>query len=253
MTDLHCHILRAVDDGPAELDESLELCRIAWDNNIERIVATPHITEVGSLDSFLSTRESRLRELTSALALNGIKVEIFAGAEVYITEELLSAGRLDRLTINGSRYILAELPDDGLRLPLLTRITSEIKKHGLTPIIAHPERYTLFQRDNGLLNALLDAGALLQVNADSLCRPGCRAVGNLARDIVRCNAASFLATDAHSVASRPNHLLDMLSAMRQDIEFDYLDALVNVNPGRVLQDKNVELDTGRRIRPRRRG
>jgi tyrosine-protein phosphatase YwqE len=50
---------------------------------------------------------------------------------------------------------------------------------------------------------------------------------------------SFLATDAHSAAFRPNNLLDMLGRLSQDIDYDYLDAMVHRNPDAVLQDKDL--------------
>jgi hypothetical protein len=46
-------------------------------------------------------------------------------------------------------------------------------------------------------------------------------------------------TDAHSAAFRPNNLLDMLGRLSQDIDYDYLDAMVHRNPDAVLQDKDL--------------
>ena len=43
--DIHCHILPKVDDGPKSWDTSLEMCRMAADDGIEHIVATPHANE----------------------------------------------------------------------------------------------------------------------------------------------------------------------------------------------------------------
>src|SRR5258708_11662079 len=43
MTEIHDHCPPGVDDGPREWDEAVELCRIAADEGIETIVATPHV------------------------------------------------------------------------------------------------------------------------------------------------------------------------------------------------------------------
>ncbi len=45
MIDIHCHILPKVDDGSKSWDMSLEMCRMAADDGIEHIVATPHANE----------------------------------------------------------------------------------------------------------------------------------------------------------------------------------------------------------------
>ena len=246
MTDLHCHILHGIDDGPADLAGSLELCRIAWNNNIERIVATPHVAESENPDAFLEKRGARLSELRAALAQYGMPVEVFAGAEVSLAGGPPGACP-NRLTLNGSRYLLAELPASELSLTAACQRMVELRKCRLVPIVAHPERYTFFQRDHKRLNALLEAGALLQVNAGSLCRPERGAVRRLAREIVLSGAASFLATDAHSASTRPNRLLSYLSAIEEEVDFDYLDALVNVNPESVLKDRTLPNGVPRRI------
>ena len=43
MIDLHCHLLPGIDDGPATLEEALEMARIAVANGIEEACVTPHL------------------------------------------------------------------------------------------------------------------------------------------------------------------------------------------------------------------
>ena len=42
MIDAHCHILPGLDDGPSDMDESLAMLRMAADDGIRTVVATPH-------------------------------------------------------------------------------------------------------------------------------------------------------------------------------------------------------------------
>ena len=42
MIDIHCHILPCIDDGSKSIDETLEMARIAVDEGIHHIIATPH-------------------------------------------------------------------------------------------------------------------------------------------------------------------------------------------------------------------
>ena len=42
MIDLHCHILPGVDDGAKNLEESLEMARIAKEQGIKKIISTSH-------------------------------------------------------------------------------------------------------------------------------------------------------------------------------------------------------------------
>src|ERR1700757_991374 len=42
MVDIHCHILPGIDDGSKSWEMTAEMCRVAIDDGITHIVATPH-------------------------------------------------------------------------------------------------------------------------------------------------------------------------------------------------------------------
>jgi protein-tyrosine phosphatase len=42
MIDIHCHLLPGVDDGAQSWDITLEMCRLAEEDGVTHIVATPH-------------------------------------------------------------------------------------------------------------------------------------------------------------------------------------------------------------------
>ena len=44
-TDIHCHILPGVDDGSPDVETSVELVKRMRNWGLDRIIATPHITE----------------------------------------------------------------------------------------------------------------------------------------------------------------------------------------------------------------
>ena len=56
MIDLHTHILPGVDDGLNTEDEAVEFARVAYEDGVRTIVATPHCKE-GSWDN---TRDDML-------------------------------------------------------------------------------------------------------------------------------------------------------------------------------------------------
>ena len=64
MIDIHCHILPEVDDGPSSWEAAVEMCRVAAEDGITHIVATPHANEQFAYqrDSLRSTLQ-QLRDL----------------------------------------------------------------------------------------------------------------------------------------------------------------------------------------------
>ena len=79
--DLHFHLLPGIDDGPADLAESLALARAAVAEGTGTIVATPHVRfDLGTTDAAeILHRVCELRALLSALSL---PLEIHCGGEL---------------------------------------------------------------------------------------------------------------------------------------------------------------------------
>ena len=88
----HCHILPGVDDGPADIEASLAMARMAVDDVISTVVATPHIIE-GYYDG--RDRFERLEGLSAGIMGAGIELRLIAGAEVPMSTCL--AGDEERL------------------------------------------------------------------------------------------------------------------------------------------------------------
>ncbi len=85
MIDIHAHILPSLDDGPATVEESIGLCKVAAKDGIKKIVATPHskdgVYEVNSEDILRAVDTFNLQ-----LKANQIDIEILPGAEIHIHE-----------------------------------------------------------------------------------------------------------------------------------------------------------------------
>ena len=81
MIDIHCHILPEIDDGPKTFDESVDMARMAAEDGITGIVATPHLNETLYDPAEISRRVSWLRHL---LRKENIPVSIMPGADVSV-------------------------------------------------------------------------------------------------------------------------------------------------------------------------
>lgn len=239
MIDLHCHILYGMDDGPRDFNTSLRLCYLAMENGIEKIVATSHLTSLVDIEHYVAARDERIAELRAELERRELNLQIYPGAEVFAGEDLMYPLPLEKVTINGSRYILVEFDFYNLRFSTVLRYIEEILKRGLVPIIAHPERYSFLQIQYDRVNFLMDMGVLFQVNAGSLASRGGREEFDLAYEMVLKQAANFIATDAHSLQNRPNDLLRMMRDFPPNINQNWLERMVRTSPQAVIDNEIV--------------
>ena len=243
MVDLHCHILHDIDDGARSLEESVHLCRLAVQNSIQTAVLTPHLVRPEHVDDVIELRDRRIEELRNALAKENIPLELVPGAEVFVNDDIFYAPSLDAATLGGTRYMLIEFDFNGLNINRIIKYVEEIKARGYYPIIAHPERYRFIQQNYDIANHLADMGVLFQLNSSSLAGFGGIESRELAYAMAASGMASFIGSDAHSLAHRPNNLLEQRDMFPVTIDFDTYDRLMSKNALVILADG--QLDRGR--------
>lgn len=206
LVDLHSHILPGVDDGARDDADALEMLRIAAGDGIQAIVATPH-------SEYATTRviTAGVDRLNQLAADDGIDIQIMAGCEVFISPDLVEQVREGRLvTLNGTAYVLLELPLVGNWPMYLQATIYDLQVAGLMPIIAHAERYPPVQEHPDILQDLITAGVIIQVNSSSLLgRTGNRSQ-RTAETLVRRRMAHIIASDAHSPGRRAPRVREAL-------------------------------------------
>ena len=239
MIDLHAHILFDIDDGPETLYESMRLCEMGVEYGIDRIAATSHMYQPDEIASFVLRRNERILRLREEIDKRGLELRLYPGAEVFVDDSIYTAKHLDKVTLNNSRYLLVEFDFHDVSARRLIRYLDTIFEMGLVPIVAHPERYSYLQADFGLIDFLVQRGVLFQVNADSLAGLTGFEEFDLAYRLVRHNAASIIATDAHSHLGRSNDLLRMIRSFPPDISRESLDYMLYTAPFHVLSDKDL--------------
>jgi protein-tyrosine phosphatase len=240
MIDLHCHILPGLDDGAQDLDQAVEMARIAQEDGIRTIVGTPHLFRGTTGLADPSVIEENRARLAGALEERGIRVKILAGAEVHITHGLMDTIRREksRLTVAGSAYMFVEFPHDHV-FSGAKDLFFEIMSEQLIPIIAHPERNTAFIRSPRLLYELIALGALVQINAGSfLGHHGSEAYEAVHR-YLQFRFVHFISSDGHNTRSKAPRLAGALKAAARIIGEAEAAVLVSGNPEAVIRDKEI--------------
>lgn len=237
MIDIHCHILPGIDDGARDITESAEMINTARLNKIDAIIATPHFTDFDKIEDFLFNRYEAVQSFEEMLESFDNKPAVAYGAEVFLDNKVFTAGNLDELTLNGSRYMLCEYTLEPFVSEKAVIYAEEICARGYIPIIAHPERYISFAQNPTVVNRLWDMGCKFQVNASSLAGAGGEDMRRFTEDLILKGFADFIATDAHSHKIRNNRILEKMEDFPESISEDMLKYLLENAPLRVLKDE----------------
>ncbi|MEW6260972.1 MAG: CpsB/CapC family capsule biosynthesis tyrosine phosphatase [Thermodesulfobacteriota bacterium] len=202
MIDLHCHILPGIDDGAADLAESIRMAELAAADGIHAIVATPHNGNGVHVQVAATIRE-RVSDLQNVLEELGIPLRVHAGAEEHFRPELVEDARNGRvIPIDpAGRVLLLEFPFMSLPDGVEERIF-RLQTMGYRIVLAHPERNVVFQHEIDRLLGLVGAGCLTQITEMSLTGDMGEPAFDCALEMIERRMAHILASDAHSADFR---------------------------------------------------
>jgi len=198
--DIHCHILPGIDDGASDMEESLKMIRIAKDDGIAGIVATPHIMQ-GVYNNTRETIANAISRLTDETDL----LPLYIGADIRLSRETIH-GIISREypAINDKNYVLLELPTYMLPpVSELENIIYSLRMQGTVPVITHPERNLPILEDLTILERLVRYGAISQVTAMSVTGGFGRKIQKVTFKMIREGYAHVVASDAHDTRQRP--------------------------------------------------
>ncbi len=239
MIDIHNHILFDIDDGAESLEDSIQMCRDAFDNGITQIVLTPHFIDYKYVDAFIADRDSRIVELNNALIEENIPVKLYSGAELFLNDEVFMADNLDELTLGNSKYMLCEFPLGPFDVTRVTDWIDELIDRGYVPVVAHPERYFEFHRNHYIIDELIDRDVVFQVNIDSLIGNNGEAPQMMAIDMIERHIAMIIGTDAHHPIYRHNRIKEKFEDLSEEITEEMLEECMLINPRKILDNKDI--------------
>lgn len=199
MIDFHTHILPELDDGSSSVSESIELLKMLKAQGVDKVVLTPHFYAYSSsAESFMKLRQDALENLIGALRKEVVDIDIYLGCEVLYFEELWRLENLKSYCIEGTKYLLIEMPFSPWADSMIDGIEKIIAK-GYIPVIAHFERYLGYRGNEKKIYKLLSMGALLQMNCDFLNNFFTR---RKAVKLIKKGYISALGTDCHNTSER---------------------------------------------------
>jgi len=246
-TDVHCHCLPDLDDGPADRAEAVALCRALVADGIRTVVATPH--QLGRYAGRYGGCRIRraVAELSTTLAEAGVPLTVLAGADVRIDEripDLLESG--DVLAVGEARrYLLLELPHEVFVDPhtLLARLAEK----GIVAVITHPERHPFLARNPAYVQRWAEYRPCLQITAASFGGGFGRLSQEAAWAFLHAPLPILAATDAHGATSRPPRMTQAYTLLRQRWGRAAARRICVENPQRVVQGQDLAMSAPRGV------
>ena len=237
--DIHTHLLPGVDDGAQELSQTIQLLRMAWKDGIRTVVLTPHYRGryKQSSPKVLKEKFAWLREVVAAELPD---LQLYLGQEIAFESDAPEAMYQRKvLSINDSQYVLLEFSANSLRSQIITGVNETIR-YGFVPIVAHVERYDIVRKQSDLVDELLDMGALLQLNADSILGSNGFGIKRYCHKLLKAKKVHFVASDAHDAIYRPPLLRKCFLHVHKKYGQDYAIGLFSENAQMIVENRMIE-------------
>lgn len=238
MKDIHSHILFSIDDGARDLDASVDILREMSIAGYTDIVLTPHYIIDSKYSANNEIKELLLKRLKRECERKKIKVNLYLGNEVYLDDGLIDLLDSDIRTINNSKYILVEFSLHS-KNPLVKENLNELIKIGLTPIIAHPERYSCYESDYTFFEELIEMGCILQGNIGSLFNKYGKNAKKMLKGLLERGMITVMGSDIHHLGSTIDNKLIEKELLKVVKKQDKVNDLIKNNIDKIIKNKDI--------------
>lgn len=236
MIDLHCHLCYGVDDGPAGPQDSVALAKALLNAGVTEVACTPHVRPDKGWMNVRSEQKMLHEALDAVLGDAGIDLPHHPGAEHYFDAQVFEEPVEDRLVTYGdTNWILVEFSYQGPPPDLFTPLY-RLRHKGYRLLLAHLERFPYACDDDEVLERLVNAGYLIQVNLGSLAGAYSRAHRKAAERLVTRGYASIASGDCHGAGDVRPFIEKGTKALRKLVGDEGVRKLTIDNPRALLDN-----------------
>ncbi|HBJ2615602.1 TPA: exopolysaccharide biosynthesis protein, partial [Clostridium botulinum] len=113
----------------------------------------------------------------------------------------------------------------------------ELKIRGISPVIAHPERYKFIHEDICSVNKFLEEGYLFQINAGSLIGMFGKECEKISKELIKNRICNFIGSDAHSINIRKPDMRKGAKLLETIDKSLYNEIIINSN--NILENRDI--------------
>ncbi len=231
--DIHAHILPSVDDGAKDMETTIKLLEMLKEQGVTDVIATPHFyPDEDNAEEFADVVWSAYNNLQHELIGKDLP-RVYLGCELRYFNGIGKSEAVKQFVIKGTDYLLLELPYGA---PITDTILQDImdinERQGLTPILAHIERYSKVKGYKKLLKLILNGYALAHINAGAVVS---KEETKACEKLIKGGYVSYLASDTHSVHNRPPQIKPALDIIAQRLGKSASNRLI-IKTNRLLEE-----------------
>lgn len=240
VTDIHSHLLPGIDDGSGSMRESLEMLRIAAEEGITAVIATPHYKR-----GHRNAGPEKILELTGrveeAARENGLDIRLYPGNELYYYEGIereLESGNV--MPLCGGDHVLIEF-SPGESWAYLRGAADRLLWRGYIPVLAHAERYECLLKEAGRVEEYRRMGGEIQINAGTVAGEAGRKAKGFVRGLLREQQVDYVGTDAHGSRGRAPRVRECLKELeKRGYGASYIRRVMRGNAERLIAESRKE-------------
>lgn len=243
MIDIHSHIVFDVDDGPKTIEDSRALLEESYRQGVRTIISTSHRRK-GMFETPEAKIEENFKQVQELAKEIADDLTVLYGAEIYYTSDILDKleqGEIPRLA--DSQYALIEFSMITPYKEIHTAL-SNVLRLGVTPVVAHIERYHCLENDEKKVRDLINMGCYTQINSSSVLKPKLfgdtykfmkkRAQFFLEKDLVH-----FVASDMHNLNPRPPYMQEAYQIISKKYGESHAEQLFRKNQELLLRSEYI--------------
>ena len=243
MIDIHSHIVFDVDDGPKTIEDSRALLEESYRQGVRTIISTSHRRK-GMFETPEAKIEENFKQVQELAKEIADDLTILYGAEIYYTSDILDKleqGKIPRLA--DSQYALIEFSMITPYKEIHTAL-SNVLRLGVTPVVAHIERYHCLEHDEKKVRDLINMGCYTQINSSSVLKPKLfgdtyKFMKKRAQFFMEKDLVHFVASDMHNLNPRPPYMQEAYQIISKKYGKSHAEQLFRKNQELLLRSEYI--------------
>lgn len=207
-----------MDDGSASAEETAQMLAKMRQQGVTTVAATPHFyADREKPEDFLQRRNEAFSRLPAVDSPN-----ILLGAEVAYFPGLCSCDDLIPLQIGDTGLLLVEMPFRPWTDRIIADICAIPTQLGLTPVLAHIDRYRALGQFPKYRRRLQDNDVYFQCNAEAFEKAG---TARWAIKQIMGGYLHFLGSDCHDLTTRAPNMDIAINALNKKLNINAFNAM----------------------------